>query len=262
MRHQFARIFLSNYPGIQLINTFVETGESPLKKTIQKDVQPGILRQKHLIGRSQTEKDFFELYVNQTEDRSNPVFIKRGEINLPEYVNRIINAQPDLLIAYGCSIIRSELLSVFEGRFINMHLGLSPYYRGSGTNFWPFVLNELQFVGTTFMYIDEGIDTGEVIHQIRAKMVPFDNIHQIGNRLIKDSVQELARLIVEFDKIKKMPQIRIEKKEEKVFKKKDFTEESVRQAYNNLCNGMIENYLEHKEEIDSKYPIIQNPALV
>ena len=35
------------------------------------------------------------------------------------------------------------------------------------------------------MYMDEGIDTGQIIHQSRAIILPFDNPHQIGNRLIK-----------------------------------------------------------------------------
>ena len=38
---------------------------------------------------------------------------------------------------------------------INVHLGLSPYYKGSATNFWPFVNNELQFLGVTFMVTDK-----------------------------------------------------------------------------------------------------------
>ena len=40
-------------------------------------------------------------------------------------------------------------------------------------------------VGATFMYIDAGIDTGEIIHQIRADIVIGDSPHSIGNRLIK-----------------------------------------------------------------------------
>ena len=87
---------------------------------------------------------------------------------------------------------------MYEGRFINIHLGLSPYYRGSGTNFFPFVNNELQFVGTTFMLIDKGIDTGRIIHQLRSDF-KFDNIHDIGNNLIKKSIDQLIKLIKIFN---------------------------------------------------------------
>jgi len=48
-------------------------------------------------------------------------------------------------------------------------LGLSPYYLGSGTNYWPLVNEKPEFVVATFMHIDTDIDTEEIIHQIRAK---------------------------------------------------------------------------------------------
>ena len=36
------------------------------------------------------------------------------------------------------------------------------------------------------MYLDKGIDTGEIIHQFRSNVYQKDNIHQIGNRMIVD----------------------------------------------------------------------------
>ena len=60
-------------------------------------------------------------------DKSSPVFIKKGEINDSLIVSRIIDLNPDLLVCYGSSLIKSELLEIFKGKFINVHLGLSPY---------------------------------------------------------------------------------------------------------------------------------------
>ena len=48
-------------------------------------------------------------------------------------------ARPDVVLVFGTGILREPFLSAFEGRIINIHLGLSPYYRGAGTNFWPLV---------------------------------------------------------------------------------------------------------------------------
>ena len=72
----------------------------------------------------------------------------------------------DYLLTYGCSIIKNPILKHFKQNSINIHLGLSPYYLGSATNFWPFVNDELQFVGVTFMKLEDGIDDGPIIHQI------------------------------------------------------------------------------------------------
>ena len=123
---------------------------------------------------------------------------------------------------YGCSIIQEPLLSVFDGRFVNVHLGLSPYYRGSGTNFWPLVNKEPEFVGATFMHIDSGIDTGEIIHQIRADYFWGDTPSSIGNRLILKMSATLKDLILNFDNL----HVNLPKAstcESKVYKKIDFS---------------------------------------
>lgn len=255
LRHQFLRVYLSNINEIKVLTSFCESTKGNLNEKINL-TKNNTLRNKHLDYRSQSEKDFFETYTNGIIDKSNPKIIKRGEINDAKYVNEIKKLNPDLLIAYGCSIIRSELLDVFVGKFINIHLGLSPYFRGSGTNFWPFVENKLSLVGTTFMHIDEGIDTGKIIHQIRAKMVSGDNIHTIGNRLIKDSVIECSKLIINF---KKLNNISLKKLNSfsKVYRNKDFTEESVQMAYNQL-NLKIDDYILNKESYDEQFPIIKN----
>ena len=56
------------------------------------------------------------------------------------------------------------------------------------------------------MFLDEGIDTGEIIHQIRARILKNDNIHKIGNRLIKDVCKNYSQIIINFNKIKKSKQ--------------------------------------------------------
>ena len=74
---------------------------------------------------------------------------------------------------------------------VNIHLGLSPYYKGSATNFWPFVYNKLQFLGVTFMKIDDGVDTGEILHQFRPELKPKDTVHDVGNKLIIKMTEDL-----------------------------------------------------------------------
>ena len=88
-------------------------------------------RLEHLNKRNLSEHKFFYEFCKNNIDESSPVFIEKGEINLESNTEEIIDLKPDLIISYGCSIIKSRLLEVFDNRFINVHLGLSPYYRGS-----------------------------------------------------------------------------------------------------------------------------------
>ncbi|MCA1480765.1 formyl transferase, partial [Bradyrhizobium sp. NBAIM08] len=183
-----------------------------------------------------------------------------GSINNHAFYEEILALKPDLIITYGCSIIKYPLLSGFKEHIINVHLGLSPYYRGAATNFWPLVNKEPEYVGATFMYIDAGIDTGEIIHQIRPRITWGDTPSSIGNRLIKDMTETFARLVVYFDKLKKLPPPE-KGGSSRLYHKKDYSLAAVEQLYRHFNSGLIENYLHEKEERLAKAPILVNPVL-
>lgn len=261
LRHEFFRKYIASQNDIIVVNSICESKKGNLDEIIKTESLDKDIRRTHLELRKVSEQDFFGLYCSSVEDRSNPIFIDKGEINQKHIVSMIIDLAPDLIISYGCSIIKSELLEIFEGRFVNIHLGLSPYYRGSGTNFWPIVNDELHFIGTTFMHIDKGIDTGKIIHQIRADIFLHDNIHQIGNRLILKSFVECVKLVRNFDRLDRDDEMHFADFQEKIYKKKDFTVESLMLAYDNLLSGCISSYLRDKESFDRKFPIYSNPLI-
>ncbi|HFB98772.1 MAG TPA: hypothetical protein ENJ62_06500, partial [Bryobacterales bacterium] len=134
------------------------------------------------------------------------------------------------------------------------------WYRGSGTNYWPLVNGEPEFVGITFMHIDAGVDTGEIIHQIRADFCPGDTAHTAGNRLIRKMAVVCAELVRRFDRLERMPQPP-EPETVRYYRKKDFSEESVRRLHENLCRGMVEDYLAHRRQREARVPLVSNPAL-
>ncbi len=259
LRHDFVRKFIALDPEIEVVASFCEGTEKSYGAFVEKQ-KDNEMREKHLIARKQSEKDFFGLFVETAEDRSNPIFLPKGEINSKVYVDQIIILRPDILVAYGCSIIKEPLLSAFAGKFLNAHLGISPYYRGSGTNYWPLVNGEPEFVGVTFMHIDPGIDTGEIIHQIRAKIVWGDTPNSIGNRLIADMARVYCEIISRVDSLPKMPQPE-NSSDNKVYRQKDFSEESVRKLYDLFGDNLIETYLQEERERCGRVPVVSNPAI-
>jgi len=258
LRHEFFRKFLANQDAVKVLKTYCEGVQNNLAEQVKEQDQSS-LRNAHLMAREETEKDFFKLYCESTTDLSNPDYIARKEINQDVHVEAIKKLNPDVIITYGWSIIKAPLIEAFKNRIVNIHLGLSPYYRGSGTNFWPFVNDEPEYVGVTFMYIDLGIDTGEIIHQIRPRIYPKDNIHQIGNRLISDMTLTTASIIRNFNTLQPMSQIT--SNTEKYYRNKDFTEDSVVQMYTNFSNGCVERFLETYEDRIANVPIITNPKI-
>jgi len=257
IRHKYFRTRFSSSKNIDVLKSFCEgrNDNGVLKQYTYDWPDLSDIEEIHFKERFNTEYDFFSDILNLMPDLSNPAFIEKGEINLEENVKEIIEINPDLIITYGCSIIKPPLISAFPNRIINVHLGLSPYYFGAGTNFHPLVNNEPQFVGYTFMYMDNGIDTGEIIHQKRATVNVFDNPHQIGNRLIKEMTADFIKLVEKFYMVKRFMPLNLPKG--KTYKKKDATKESIIKLYKNFAHGLCENYLRNKTRLIQEFPIIE-----
>lgn len=70
----------------------------------------------------------------------------------------------DFIISYRYRFkIKKEIIDSFPGKIINLHISLLPQNRGADPNFWSFFENTPK--GATIHYVDEGIDTGDIIVQ-------------------------------------------------------------------------------------------------
>ena len=195
----------------------------------------------HFQLRNKTEKQFFP---NNDFFNAKTLPILYKEVNNDFVFQTVKKFEPDVMFIFGSYIIREPLLSLLPpGHLINLHLGLSPYYRGSGTNFWPFVNNELEYVGSTILHTDAGIDTGDIICHVRPKFEPGDNVHSIGCKVIQSSVDSLIKIIQMMSKGKELNRVKQWDVEEKYYKTSDFNEEILSKYKDNLENGLIEKYL-------------------
>jgi phosphoribosylglycinamide formyltransferase 1 len=251
LRHEYFRKQIAKVGSLDVLSSYCESN-SLEPEAIYKT----LIERQHFKARKLSEVDFFQKANLNIVDYSNPSIISKGRINDMDIVDEIIIRNPDIILCYGASIIKSKLLDIYKGRFVNVHLGLSPYYRGSGTNIWPLIDNRLDLIGATFMHIDKGIDTGKIIHQIRGKVLLGDSPHSIGNRLIKDMVECCTKLILNFNDLCEMPQL---EKDGKLFKDNDFDEQSCQKLYNNLQNNIVEKFINSNYE---HAPIIKNTGLI
>lgn len=256
IRHNYFKIMFSNAKGINVLQTYAESSaDFELKRKPIKSDDLNYPAKIHFDLRHNNEYDFFSDIIENCEDRSNTKFISKNEINESNTIADIISLNPDFIITYGCSIIKKPLIEAFENRIINVHLGLSPYYFGSGTNFHAMVNGDFQCIGYTFMYMDAGIDTGKIIHQSRAEILPLDNPHQIGNRLIKKMTKEFICLVKNFSSIKQMQPV--SSFTGKTYKRKDATDKLTVDMYNNFSDNAVLKYLADKDTREEAFPLVQ-----
>ena len=253
LRHRYIQTFVYK---LKKINTkLIIEEQNELKKNLREITRK---QKEHFRLRNLSEKKFFKGKINQKIKK-----IKISKLSILKKNNttfkKIIKIKPDVILCFGCSILKKSFVNRFKGKLINIHLGLSPYYRGQGTNFWPFVNNELQFIGVTFHHIDYGIDTGPIIHQVRAKILKGDNIHTIGNRLIRDLTKPLKVILENLKTLGVYNQIK--SKERKYYKAKDFNDYAIEKLFNNYKKNIIKDYLSNNLKLIKKFPIVINKKL-
>jgi methionyl-tRNA formyltransferase len=86
-------------------------------------------------------------------------------VNAPQFVRDIAALRPDVCVSIAYDqIFRSELLALAPLGMLNFHAGKLPRYRGRNCINWA-ILNGETEIGLTAHYVDEGIDTGDIILQ-------------------------------------------------------------------------------------------------
>jgi len=99
---------------------------------------------------------------------------------------------PEMIVSYNYKyIIPKQILNCVDDKVINLHISYLPFNKGSHPNVWSFLENTPK--GVTIHYIDEGIDTGNIIIQ---KEVYFDE----SKETLKSSYEKLHMEIQEIFK--------------------------------------------------------------
>lgn len=104
----------------------------------------------------------------------------------------------DFIISFGYRhILRNAIIKKFQNRILNLHISYLPWNRGADPNLWSFLENTPK--GVTIHYIDENVDTGDIIAQ---QEVVFSD-----EETLKTSYERLIITIINLFK-KVWPQIR------------------------------------------------------
>lgn len=122
---------------------------------------------------------------------NNIAYLKTKNINSEEFLSEIEKYNCDVLVSMSFNqIFKEPVLSKYK--VINCHAGKLPFYRGRNILNWVLINDEKEF-GITVHYVDEGIDTGDIILQKTYPITDEDNY----NTLLTTAHQECAKLLYE-----------------------------------------------------------------
>lgn len=77
----------------------------------------------------------------------------------------LLKSSPDVLLLYGTSIIKKNILDIPKIGVLNSHSALLPKYRGGKSEFWILKNNEPKYAGVTIHWVTPGLDEGDIFLQ-------------------------------------------------------------------------------------------------
>lgn len=122
----------------------------------------------------------------------------------PEF---IMSMKPDLVISYNYPyILKKDVLDLFRRKPVNLHISYLPWNRGANPNVWSFL--EGTPSGVTIHYIDEGIDTGDILLQREVKFEveketlrsSYDKLHLEIQTLFRDNWADIKNDLIRPEK--------------------------------------------------------------
>ncbi len=197
---------------------------------------------RHFKEREEAERKYYGIQRNidiPTLER------QYDSLNSNESILFIRELCPDIVFIFGTGLVKEPLSSILPRNTINLHLGLSPRYRGSATLFWPFYFMEPFYSGVTFHYIISEPDAGDIIHQAVPELTENDGIHDVACKAVIQASQEVLKLLELIENGKDWKRYK-QTATGKNFLTKDFEPHHLRIIYNVFNNDLIKQCLQGK----------------
>ena len=145
----------------------------------------------------------------------------------------------DVYVVFGSSYIKGELVEfLVKKKTINIHAGVSPYYRGCDCNFWALYDDNPHLVGTTIHLLSKGLDSGPMLYHAMSNLK--SNPFEYTMSTIKSAFHSIAERIKDGSIFTIKPIVQDKIKEVRYSKKSEFSEE------------LVKKYFEKKIDLNSK----------
>jgi hypothetical protein len=175
-------------------------------------------------------------------------------INTPEGVRTVASLEPDVILVYGTGIVGGKVLSLARTLALNMHTGISPYYRGCDCAFWPLYNQELHMLGATVHECVKEVDGGRIFGTTGIQLDAGDDHFAVFARAVAAGAELYVRKVRELLEhgLEGTPQDFSIGMEYKAILRNARAERKVR---NSVRAGMIRRYVESNREQSDSVPV-------
>ena len=171
-------------------------------------------------------------------------------VNDKEYVDWIRAHSPNLIALCGPSILKSEMLSIASIGTLNLHGGLSQFYRGLFTTDWALHNGEPECIGATVHFVSAGIDDGDILLQGRPELGEHDNPYTAYEKVVRRGVCMMLKSIEDLAHGVANPKPLC--RPGKLYLGRDFTRRVKHRTWRAVQRGVLKAYLRDREARDDR----------
>lgn len=162
---------------------------------------------------------------------TNIVQIPSGSINNLSMKSLEKCLKSDIYLVFGSSYIKGDLINfLVKNNTINIHMGISPYYRGTDCNFWALYDGNPHLVGSTIHYLSKGLDNGPMLYHALSHIK--NNPFEYTMSAVKSAFVSVVNRIKDRSIFKIKPQEQNKYSEIRYSQKKEFNEKIVIEFFN------------------------------
>jgi len=138
-----------------------------------------------------------EFTARAVRARPNVRFVQVSDVHSRESLDMVRAFEPDLGLSLAAPIMRRPLFSIPRLGTINLHKGGLPNYRGMPPGFWE-LWNDEQSVGCAVHWVNDKLDTGDIVRQATVERAKFSTVlglqlrlDEVGAELMRDAVRDI-----------------------------------------------------------------------
>jgi methionyl-tRNA formyltransferase len=141
----------------------------------------------------------------------------------------------DVYVVFGSSYIKGDLVDfLVKNKALNIHMGVSPYYRGQDCNFWALYDDNPHLVGATIHQLSKKLDSGAMLYHALSQIK--NNPFEYTMSTVKSAFHSLTERIKNESIFSIQPEIQNKDKEVRYSKKDEFNEDVVKLFLNKQIN--------------------------
>jgi methionyl-tRNA formyltransferase len=192
--HHFANRIHERFPLALVIRE--NSRANLLKKIRQKGLHMSFrIAVNQLRNRGRFEQDYKDLLGNTWSALHPDIpLLETEQINADCVKEALQSIQPDLVLVHGTTLIADKTLETVP-LALNLHWGLSPYYRGSYCTEWALLHDDAGNIGFTIHRIASRIDGGAILLQGRPSLDLNDTVHRINMKLTASGTEAMLGVI-------------------------------------------------------------------